>query len=295
VRKGSRKRKAKPRPEYSIRIEALRGTLKQREFAAKLPASPSRISEWESGKRPPVAEGFYRLGSLADNPDDAIWFWKQAGLDDEKLLAAARKIAGERAKEGEPLFEKREVVLIPRFRQTAEGREKAGPPVPLAAEFIPNPDSTICVVADAKSTGFVQSPTGLLIVDEAIKGFEDLSESWGKVFILDYMPDGTLEPKGLYVGRFLPRHTLHDPQLLSTLAILDVIRRDHEFQNLVLGRWPEIGTREYEERRAATGISEEDFVRLRKEQKERGVKEIRLHPGIKVLGQVIGRLSGNVK
>ena len=311
MRKRSRKRKAKPRPEYSIRIERLRGTLKQHEFAAKIPVSPSRISEWESGKRPPVAEGFYRLGSLADNPDDAIWFWRQAGLDDDALLVAARKIAGDRAKEGEPLLEKREVVLVARFRETLKGREEAGPPVPLPAEFIPNPGSTICVVVSQIDFGMAFAPRGLFVVDESVKDADALSALWERVVLLDYPSAIGLYPGGLYVGRLhMGSHGARpgsgvplDTRYLAWHGWLRSLETPAQYQSIHFGEWRHPLFEKYNVRqpnenwrpREVLPSEIEEFKAACSEAEQRAPKEFRLPEGIRILGKVIGRLTGHLK
>ena len=299
VPKRTRKRKAKPRPEYSTRIEALRGTTKQRDFAAKFPVSPSRVSEWESGKRPPVAEGFYRLGSLADNPDDAIWFWKQAGLDDEKLLAAARKLEADRFREAAPLIEKGDVVLVPRFRETLQGREEAGPPVPLPKEFIPNPASTICFVVDEKATGIADSPKALFILDQSEKDAPNLLPFWGQVVFARYDPDLAIKPRwnrGISVGRLVPINAL-----LRRAGAPGLVVEPKLFllTDLMAQRSPEIG---FWAVPSFTGLDDaiaKDpnleqnplVIAARKGAAERARSELRLDSGWSILGRVLGRLK----
>ena len=295
------KRRTKKKREIAKRVKALRDSIgtNQVEFAASLKVARSRVSEWEAGKRVPSPKHFYQLGSLAPKIEDTIWFWDQAGLDEYKLLEAGRKVAGDRAKEGEPLFERREVVLIPRFRQTVEGREEAGPPVPLPAEFIPNPGSTICFVVDGKATAIVDSPKALFILDESEKDAPNLLPFWRQVIFASFKGRGTPDEQresGIYAGRLILvrpefRRMLSDGRAATIWLqpLTDMIGERPES----LGYWVDKPLKDSLDafRSAPDPLNNPRVVEPWKESVARARAEIRLDEGWRILGRVLGRLK----
>lgn len=268
--------------------------MQQREFAAELHVSPSRVSEWESGKRPPTSEASYRLGSLAPKIDDAIWFWKQAGLDGEKIRAAAGKMASDSFREIEPLIEKREVVLVPRYQQTAEGREEAGPPVPLATEFIPNPGSTTCFILDNRASGQKHLGNSVAAVDTSVNGANGLQVLWGEIVLVEFRPSAERDPslswiwpEGVFAGLLL-MSPLEIGFLPPTwLAQIWPLRPSE-----AAGGWPiTIGSWKYpfKERRekALTGTSREGR-RVQDEIHQQAATNLRPATGCIIHGRVIG-------
>lgn len=80
------------KPNWASRIVALRKSLGllQVEFAQRLLVTQAAVSRWENGSSNPSAENYIRMADLADDIN-CVWFWKQAGVDVERLarLAAA--------------------------------------------------------------------------------------------------------------------------------------------------------------------------------------------------------------
>ena len=173
----------------------------QKAFADALGLGQSVVSAWERGDNVPSSEAWVKIASVAPSPDN-LWFLRQAGLDRE-IIKAAAKALGEsillRPKEGE-------TVQIPRFRETEAGREEAGPPIPLPAEFIPNPLSTVCLLVDSKVTGITRSDKALFILDESESHTTNLSPFWNRVVFARYRPESQTQrdphaPPGIYMGR----------------------------------------------------------------------------------------------
>src|SRR5579859_1125610 len=135
------------------RIEKLRKELGlfQSQFADRLRVTQATVSAWEAGdkKRAPSSEALFRLGSLAKSPDDKIYFWGLAGLDEQGIREAASQILENIGAPPEP----GQIVRVPRFRFSDRGRDRAGEDIPLPAEFIPNPLATICFVSDREPGG----------------------------------------------------------------------------------------------------------------------------------------------
>jgi transcriptional regulator with XRE-family HTH domain len=291
--------------ENAKRIKRLREQilqLNQGEFAAKIPVARSRVSEWEAAKRAPSAEHLYRLGSIAPAPEDALWFWNQAGLGEQKILAAARKIATN--------AEGKRTILIPRFRYVHQGREEISPPVPLPRAYIPNPRATICVSVDKESGGIADAPQGLFIVDTSVEGTESPLALLRKVIVFSFTPlherDDT--PAGIYIGRLWMQ-----PGAWEQHGKVELVHRWSLslLTGMDIGKWIELGERRTALPFEVPGASRpgafnfgtlldlikdrnEDKVKL-KETGERLCSEFRFASGHRVLGQVIGRLSGNVK
>jgi transcriptional regulator with XRE-family HTH domain len=315
VRKRSRKRKAKPRPEYSLRIERLRGALKQHEFAAKLLVSPSRVSEWESGKRPPTAEGFYRLGSIAPATEDALWFWNQAGLDDEKLLAAARKLSRDRTKNSAPLVEKGDVVLVPCLRQTAVGREleNAGDPLPMPVRRFANPFSTFYLTIDRSfhTPNFRDGDTVFVDVSETDSRY--LAPFLGEYVLAEFdpTPEDEMSPfrygrEGLYIARLrLDVYTLEPKPCFVWSANLDFGDEGALHHPNLASFRDEASAEELAqipECDESAGVVDERMVEhtrlwshAQSRSHQRALSTMQLRKGWRIIGRVVGWTAGNVK
>jgi transcriptional regulator with XRE-family HTH domain len=265
------------------------------ELAARIGVSESRISEYVAGGRKPTAEGWVALGKLALELGlpDPFYFWAHAGLDADSLQLMAGKII-----EGRYRFAG-ETVPIRRVRETERGREEAGPPVPLPIEFVPNPLTTLCLSVDEKSSATGDSPRGLIILDVSVEGAENLAALWGHVVALNYAPEhgASYSPqrKGLYVGRLSMIGSMYNyrqpdqPVLLGQLLLLSG-RIAQEFRIVHLG--------EYIDSEGMSGLAPEDKAarsRRWKEIQERARSQFRLLKGIRILGNVIGRLTGHLE
>jgi DNA-binding XRE family transcriptional regulator len=267
------------------------------QFAKKLGVSRSTVYAWEAGETIPSNEAWMQLGNLAPYPD-CIWFWEKAGLDQQVILAAAEKLLKDRVKEGKLLVDAGEVVLVPRVRETAQGREEAGPPIPLPTEFIPNPGSTICFVVDQKATAIVDSPKAVFILDESEKEAPNLLPFWGQVVFAEYDPE---EPdprrdKGIYVGRlvFLARIARGSPMpgfvAQGRLFLLSDLMAQ---RSPWLGYWASPSLGDLDDAIANDPNPDEHplVIAARNEARDRALSELRLDPGWRILGRVLGRLK----
>lgn len=289
-----KKRPKKKRSEMAQKLGALieaRGE-GQVGFSRRVGTTQSRVSEWLAGKQSPTPEALIKIGNIAPHPD-RIWFWKRAGLDEQSMLSEAAGILKEGEAEAKVLEGKKQVFLIPRFRETAQGREEAGPPVPLPAEFIPNHASTICLLVDEKATGMMSSPDGLFLVDTSVESAEDLQCLWGAVVFVDYRPlEITSGRQGVCVGRPKLRDRSEYRRFGPPLV------RHADLNLLFDGSWIPLGGWEhpsYDQFSTVVGpAGSEELERLETETDQRAPSEFRLEKGIRILGRVIGRLTGHI-
>lgn len=291
--------------ELKSRIKKLREeklNLNQLQFASKIGTAASRVSEWESGKTKPRTEALYRLGSLASNIEDTIWFWRQAGLDEKKIVDAARKIGAD--------WQEAKTVPIPQYRYTKQGRQEAGPPIPLPKEFIPNVASTICLAIDDQSTGVIDAPRGTFVVDTSVQDTQSPSEFYGKVIVFSFSPLQSWDrhPVGIYIGRLWLQggaRKLPGSVELTHYWSLILLTGGAVVHRLDLGSPRTIIPFDVPSERkpeAFTVVDVLEFIKQREEERglwEKTVQDLqasfRFANEHCVLGQVIGRLSGKVK
>ena len=293
MKPGKQRKKSKPRPTESVtRIEEVLAKVGKRvELASALGVSESRISEYIAGKRKPLPETWLKLGKLAlkHGLPDPFYFWAQAGHDLGTFQSMGAKV-----------FEAQyssmgEIVPIPRFRQTEQGREEAGPPLPLPTECIPNPRATICLSLSEKSTGVVDAPKGLFILDTSVESTESLRELWNRVLMIYFdRPEWAPRfPRGVYVGRLIemmPVQRGHQSEQVDVSAALLSLTGNEVYERMFIGS--------YEETDGLHGISPQDPEARRRRMSEigeRALSKLRLDKGIRILGRVIGRLTGHLE
>lgn len=174
--------------EAGARIKALRGNATQAEFAKSFGVTQSMISAWEAGRDLPSAENWILLGELAGYPD-CYWFYEQAGLDRQKLLAATERTLKEQIKEADsPLLEGR-IVLVPRVR-SLQGLEPAGRPVPMPPEAVPNLLSTYCLPFGENE----------VVLDTTGAKSGDLTPFWGQLVLAEFSSEHDMPwPKGVQI------------------------------------------------------------------------------------------------
>jgi transcriptional regulator with XRE-family HTH domain len=280
--------------ELGRRIRTIRHTSTQAEFASILGVTQSMVSAWESGREAPSTANWVKIADLTGSAD-ADWCWEQSGLDYRALAAQAIERIKKESKEGTVELSRGTVIPIPRFHLTEQGRKEAGRPLPLPVECIPRPLATICISVDQSSNVIEDAPRGIVILDTSYEGVEDLTPLWGRVVMLHYAPDDPLsispERKGIYMGRL--EADFHKPyeseavRLHGTLVRL--VSTVHPF--IHLGVYAE--TKEKLEialkKRGAEQKLSADFIG------ERALEEFRLLKGIRILGKVIGRLTGHLE
>lgn len=280
--------------EAGRRMKRLRQArdLDQAQFAKELKQSPSAISAWEIGASAPPPEVLVKLARLACG-EDAIWFLKRAGVGEQVILSAADYILQGRVIKAKALSEREDVILVPRFRETLQGREPAGLDVPLPAELIPHPRRTICIVADEKSTGIVHAPRGLIVLDTSTEGAADLSALWDTVLMLHLAPGvdrrPALQQGGIYMGRLILHPVGADPARFWLGAALNTLGPYPMGFDMVYLRIRDEG--------APIALPSEPEARQRLIEKSyAGARsKFRLTSEARILGQVIGRLTGHFR
>ncbi len=286
---------AKKHSESGQMIRLLRESLgdRQIDFAKRLEVTQPMVSAWEAGRDVPSSTFFLRLGSLAPYPK-SMWFWEQAGMNEQAILSAAQGLLKKRS----ALPAENEIIWVPRFRETLQERESAGPPIPLPKEFIPNPASTVCFVVDSEATAVLDSPHAVFILDETDKNAPSVLPFWGNVVFAKYDAEAASNPRlrsGIYAGRLVfgnnwPR-TPDDSYSVEALF--------YPLPGLEARRPLDVGWKPYPGLKGSGDIG----IRLpprgqspsldaaRDEARSRAASELRLSPGWRILGRVIGRLS----
>jgi hypothetical protein len=244
-----------------------------------------------AGKRKPTPEGWIMLGKLALEYGlaDPFYFWAQAGVDRQALESMANKIIEGRSA---PMTEG-ETVRFPEFRETLQGREEAGPLIALSARFVPRPLSTIGLSVDEKATAVVNSPKGVFLVDTSIEGTDDLSALWGCVIVLRF-PGTAYLPEGVYIGRLFlidEAYNPRQPDAARSVGRLAPLGHGEEIvEYLYLGEHLELD--------GMKGVPLDDRegrIRRMDEIHERALSAFRVTKGIRILGEVIGRITGHLK
>lgn len=281
--------------ESAGQVKKLREFLgdRQIDFARRLKVTQPMVSAWEAGSDTPSSAFLLRFGNMAPYPDN-FWFWEQAGIDVQSMTKAARKLTRERSAAPAP----GEIIRLPRFRETLQGRESAGLPIPLPTEFIPKPGSMICFVVDKQATAIVNSPDGVFLLDESENDAPNLLPFWGQDVFVEYDPEiGTdlHHEGGIYAGRLRVLHSWpmtiysgyrgHARLFLST----DVTGN----QIVHVGSWGPVS------RTVLGDIGKYDpdhpqseaVMATRKQVQERALREIKLDRGWRILGRVRGRLK----
>jgi len=278
----------KKNPRIGERIKRFREShyASQKALADALGLRQTVVSAWETGDNMPSCEAWVKLASVAPSPDN-LWFLRQAGLDREIIIAAAKTLKENiviRPKEGE-------MVLIPRFRETEHGREEAGPPVRLEAEFVPNPLATICLEVSGPSD-VVDAPHGLFILDTSLVATANVWAVQEQVVMSDVpqLP-GHGNPAGLYVGRLRLQgsYDRRRPDWVW-LGVLLLSLTGSMHDRLQLGS--------YEDTEVMRGIAWEEA-----DERDRRLAEMwrriglnfPLTEGVRILGRVIGRLTGHLE
>lgn len=87
--------------EWAVRIRRLRDSLQlsQRGFSQLFlgrdgePLDPQSVSNWERGLNRPSPPNLIKMGNLAPEDDQRLWFWAQGGIDLTLIPRAARHLA----------------------------------------------------------------------------------------------------------------------------------------------------------------------------------------------------------
>jgi len=103
------------------KVMAELGLNNQAAFARALGLRPTTLNAWMTRTSLPSPDAYMALGKVALSVDDSLFFFEQAGLTEEAILAAAAKIMKGRTGPGV----EGEIIQVPRFRETLAGREEA--------------------------------------------------------------------------------------------------------------------------------------------------------------------------
>ncbi len=178
----SRKKKRVRMKNYSELVSKLRKDSgeTQADFAKKLGVTQPMVSAWEIGAEDPSPTFCIRLGNLAHYPDD-VWFWQQAGLDEQEILRAAEKVLTERAT-ARVVAGTIEVRCV---EKTAEGIKLLDRLFPVRAEFMPNPLSTVCLIVGENAATPGISAGDHIVLDESMKNARDLNPFRERVILAE--------------------------------------------------------------------------------------------------------------
>jgi hypothetical protein len=61
------------------------------------PLTSQSVWNWENGDNPPSAENYIRMGDIAPDPEQAIYFWSAAGIDPQRVARAVAEADKRRA------------------------------------------------------------------------------------------------------------------------------------------------------------------------------------------------------
>jgi len=276
--------------EIAERIKSLRGDATQTQFAEHLGVSQTTVSAWEVGDTTPSSELWVRLASLARYPDN-LWFLEQAGLDLEWMVSVAERILRERSIPADP----GEVKRISRFRLTPEGNREPGPPVLVAAEYVPNPGSTFAVVVDEKGAGFAFSPGDIVVVDSSAGDVETCESFWNQVVLAEFAPRAEqpaglqgVWPEGFLVGKLvLERHGGWHPKGIVFSGRLGPLVEAFDARSFPIGHYYHEVPADLDRFGYSPPSDREMSGRLEKEGREQALKNFRPAKGCRILGRVI--------
>jgi len=255
------------------RISKLRGGKTQAEFAKELGVTQGAVSAWERNdkERAPSADVYFRLGSLAHDPDDSLFFWKLAGVGSQALLLAANKVF----KGSFTPPRKGEIV---RLSPLPGGLGQRGGELVFPAALVPNPATTY-FVRFTKRPLYWFGPGDTLVVDTHDGDKPDLSPLAGSVVLIQLPfrrgPKGELldnpdKDKGVLMGRLW----LSGSEGKLGLSLIPV-------GMLSTGGWVI----------ADHWMPEGDLSPVEAEAK--AAREIRLSPDWRVIGRLIAYLPGD--
>lgn len=194
------------------RVERIRGKRSQAEFGELLGgASQSAVSAWERDDkdRAPSAAIYFRLAALAENPDDAVFFLQQAGLQSEAVISVADMLLKKGEVKMDAILVTAEQVLKQQLgdqqQRAKEGKDFIVPPYPgveklpfelsLPAVLVSNQATTFYLPVVAKDmfrrVGHNVEHGDILIVDNRDVRYDEIV---GEKVVFEF-------GDGLYVGR----------------------------------------------------------------------------------------------
>lgn len=168
------------------RIRRIRGETHQGEFGKRLGVSQGTVSAWERNdkNRPPSADMYFRLATLASLADDQAFFLQKAGLTGETILSAAERIFADRSAPPS----KGEIFRVPIVRHTSKGTEETGELFPVAASLVEHEASTVCLSVDKNSATPSVLSGDLIVLDTSQCDAKDLGPFLDQRALLDLGP-----------------------------------------------------------------------------------------------------------
>ncbi len=191
------------------RISKLRGAKTQADFARALKVTQGAVSAWERNDkdRAPSADIYFRLASLADNPEDSLYFLGRAGLDPQAVYAVAGKVKAE-------IFETpsdAEIVRVRAYNKRSE--DGFGPTLILPARMVPNPASTHFL--RLTDDGYMFNVGDIIVLDVTHAGSPYLKPFLGHVVLVG---DFEIETTGSKDGRELRTGFRENTPLMGRLC-----------------------------------------------------------------------------
>ncbi len=200
------------------RIKAIRGGMSQAEFGKLLDSSQGAVSSWENDDdtRSPSALIFLRLAALTFDPDDSIFFLRQAEIPLDVVVSAAARL-GKGGVDMEAILPVAEQILGEKFgfksQRELEGKDFIVPPfkgtqpapfdVSVAASLVSSLTSTFYIIAmptnPFSGVGHGVAPGDIVVFDsrevsscEEIAGEKVLGEFEDGLFVgrLAYIQEG---------------------------------------------------------------------------------------------------------
>ena len=171
------------------------GMRNQAEFAKALGIPQTTVSAWKK-QNTPSAEAFFRLGALAPEAPDSLFFWEKAGLTRQSILSAADKIL-----EGRKVRTKEEELI--QIESFAGDRE---PRVVLPKSQLANPGSTCFLVVDDEYSGYLLDAGDIIILERNLGDKGKPAPFFDQTVLATLLPSlgGELSafwPQGLIVGK----------------------------------------------------------------------------------------------
>jgi len=278
-------------PSAGERIKSLRTARgeTQAQFADVVGVTQPMISAWEGAREIPSSETYLRLGNLAAYPEN-LWFLEQAGMKSGLISSIANELVKGR-------------VPIPLARKTPEGIEETQIVVPLPERFIPNPDSTVCLIVDEKSASLVFAE-GDVVVLEPASDPQDPQPYWKQIVLVEFTEPGRdwcHWPTGLFMGRLhCKRYALTDLTYFATVGPFNDSERTWRpgrGESIAIGLWehpgppkePDEGSERQKAEAESRVMAAEPTEKMdaQDEAQEQAPEELRVWEGCKIIGRVV--------
>lgn len=283
----------------------------QAALARYLHVKRSSVSAWELGVSSPPAHVWLRLTPLMDNIQDIFRAFAEAGVSPGVITGAAQSMGKQLwapAREGE-------TTPVRPYRFAEKGGEGAGPALPFAAEFIPNPLSVRYFVIDEHSCGYGLEIGDILVLDVSQASSLDLKPFWNEVVLLECdmkrisPSEGVQQIAGPLIGWTIVVGSYSDPKVTCS-GVLELwpsayIKAREEFEDLI--RKERQGDRDiaftvgeptgsavagvepYQETEETEETEAVDWLQgIKPEFRESVLSQVRLLPHFRILGRVIG-------